>query len=176
MTVLTDERPITTLTVPCGYFDWGYRNPDEVCDRAREALADVEYDTLVATGISGTALVVMVAWALGKNAVVIRKPTDTQNHSYGSRGVGELGRRWIFFDDFCDSGATQRRVMDAVTEFVNSEMHSEWGRQVYMPEKRQWRPMAPEDFSTTFVGTYEYNYNSFTPAEMQPAVRRGLPR
>lgn len=96
--------------------------------------ADLEYDTLVGTGLSGTIAVVDLARRLGKKYLVVRKENDN-THSYQSV-EGRLGKKWLFVDDFVDSGRTLGRVYD--------KLH-----------------MLDDEFSTEFVGVYEYKFGEF---------------
>lgn len=110
-------------------------------DRAREALKPVQYDTLVGTGMSGALVVPMLARALGKTWIVIRKPGE-QSHEWRLL-IGKLGRRWVFVDDFIDSGSTRKRVRGVIKEETTAV-----------------------GFETTYVGDYLYvDY----PHKFQPA-------
>lgn len=96
-----------------GYLDKALVNLDEVLDIAEQQLADLDYDTLVGTGFSGALVVPALALRLGKNFVLVRKENDGSHHS--GRMIGQLGKRWIFVDDFVSSGTTRRRVRKAVS-------------------------------------------------------------
>jgi orotate phosphoribosyltransferase len=99
-----------------------------VIETAKERLADVDFDTLVGTGFSGSIVIPALALAMGKKFVLIRKETDDSHHG-GGRLVGELGNKWIFVDDFVSSGKTRQRVIDKVeevdsdTEYVGQYMY-----------------------------------------------------
>lgn len=114
---------------------------DSFIDRARTALKGVQYDTLVGTGMSGALIVPTLARALDQHWLIVRKPKDG-SHSWHPF-IGKLGRRWIFVDDFIDSGATRKRVLAAIQKEAESF-----------------------DFKTTYVGDYLYvDY----PSTFQPA-------
>ncbi len=85
-----------------------------ICD----GLKDVDFDTLVVTGVSGCLIAGAVANTLRKNILVVRKENDD---SHAGTGVykceGVLGDRWVFIDDLIFSGASLRRVRRAVAEF-----------------------------------------------------------
>jgi orotate phosphoribosyltransferase len=127
------------------YFDEAVFNLSEVIDLVKEALADVEFDTLVGTGFSGSVVIPSLALAMGKKFVLIRKETDDSHHGRG-RLVGSLGARWIFVDDFISSGATRRRVIEKVegaavearttTEFIGQYMYA--GRRRFEPFESEW--------------------------------------
>ena len=123
----------------------------KVIEAATAELEDIEFDTLVGTGFSGGIVIPALALTLGKRFVLIRKDTDDSHHR--GRIVGELGKQWIFVDDFISSGKTRRRVMDKVAEAV-----VESGQQ------------------TTMVGQYMYQARSdeqpgFTPYSARWAER-----
>lgn len=86
-----------------------------VIETAEDRLKDVDFDTLVGTGFSGSIVIPSLALRLGKKFVLIRKETDDSHHGKG-RLVGELGKRWIFVDDFISSGRTRDRVIEKIKE------------------------------------------------------------
>jgi adenine/guanine phosphoribosyltransferase-like PRPP-binding protein len=102
---------------------------------------DLEYDTVVGTGLSGALAVQEVARRLGKRYLVVRKPNDG-THSW-LPVFGHLGRRWLFVDDLVGSGKTFTRVYDGVNNI--SASYNNW--------------------ETEFVGTALYNDCSFTKAD-----------
>lgn len=105
---------------------------DEVIENARAKLADVDYDTLVGTGLSGTVVVPILGRELGRHWAVVRKEESV----HSSRPVlGTLGQRWVFVDDTIDTGATLQRVK---------------------------RKIAQECTSTEYVGAYLYQFDTFT--------------
>lgn len=81
------------------------------CDRLR----DIPFDSIVVTGYSGAAFGSVVAHALGKALVIVRKPTETANHS-GHAIEGNPGQRFVIIDDFISSGATVRRILDTMAD------------------------------------------------------------
>lgn len=97
------------------YMDDAVFNLADVIEDAEEDLADVDFDTLVGTGFSGSIVIPSLALAMGKKFVLIRKENDGSHHG-GGRPVGSLGKRWIFVDDFIYSGATMARVIDKVDQ------------------------------------------------------------
>lgn len=99
------------------YMDSAVFNLPDVIEHAKKALAEVDFDTLVGTGFSGSIVIPSIALALGKNFVLIRKETDDSHHGKG-RLVGQLGQKWIFVDDFVSSGRTRQRVIDKIEEAV----------------------------------------------------------
>jgi orotate phosphoribosyltransferase len=112
------------------YMDRALFNLEEVIETAADRLRDVDFDTLVGTGFSGSVVIPALALAMGKKFVLIRKETDDSHHGKG-RLLGELGKRWIFVDDFVSSGRTRLRVIekieDAKKEYeTTSEMVGEY--------------------------------------------------
>lgn len=145
------------LRVAAGYFDQAIDDIGQLLEDAREVLEDIEFDTLVATGLSGTVVAPILAHELGVNFFIVRKPDDLSTHSY-KRAVGHIGRRWVFLDDFIDTGRTLTRVRKQVAEVVANE--AEWAydeAQNTMVELPTW--------TTGFVGVYEYQRTQFLPAE-----------
>lgn len=131
-----------TVSFITGYMDNAVFDLVDTVDKAVAQLtphAD-EFDTIVGTGFSGGMVIPMIATMLNKHFVLIRKETDDSHHGSG-RLLGELGERWIFVDDFVQSGRTKNRVIEKVAEAARSELHV-----------------------TTYVGNYYYegwNKNSW---------------
>ena len=86
-----------------------------VLDKANAALPEVEFDTIVGTGFSGSIVIPALALIMNKRFVLIRKESDDSHHG-GGLLVGDLGERWIFVDDFILSGRTRERVMLRVSQ------------------------------------------------------------
>jgi len=118
------------------YFEEAFRNTDLLIERATRKLQDVPFDTLVGTGVSGTIFVPILARALDKHWMIVRK--EWSEHAK-SMLEGELGCRWLFCDDFIDTGATLKRVRQTIKDY-NPCWH------------------------TVFGGSYLYRDNSFKPA------------
>ena len=127
------------------YMDDAVFNLEAVINRAKKDLAGVEFDTLVGTGFSGGIVIPSLALALGKSFVLIRKETDDSHHGKG-RLLGQLGRKWIFVDDFVSSGRTRRRVIDKINEeAAYYEFETEIvGQYMYMNRFEQGPYFEPE--------------------------------
>lgn len=97
------------------YFDSAVFDLHQVIENAVAQLDGVDFDTLVGTGFSGGIVVPALALSMGKKFVLIRKEGDDSHHG-GGRLVGELGARWIFVDDFVDSGRTRARVIRKIND------------------------------------------------------------
>lgn len=94
-----------------------YKDTTKLVDDARLTLADVEFDTIVCTGLSGV-LIAPILWrALDVPCLaVVRKPGES-THS-DNIIEGEIGYRWLFVDDFKCTGATFQRVRNAVAGYM----------------------------------------------------------
>lgn len=112
-------------------------------DYAREEFAakQLQFDTLVGTGLSGALVVPSLARALTRQGqpevkwLIVRKPEDSTHSSLPVEG--DLGRRWVFVDDFIASGKTFRRVKDTIASLAHA---------------RKWE--------TQLVASYEYEHGS----------------
>jgi len=123
------------------YMDHALFELSEVIERGKSDLAHVDFDTLVGTGFSGGIVIPSLALALGKKFVLVRKEDDDSHHG-GGRLLGDLGKKWIFVDDFVSSGRTRNRVIEKIDSTA-----SEFG------------------VRTEMVGQYMYvNYSEFGPA------------
>lgn len=107
----------------CGYFDIALTSLDKVIDRGQKNLAGVDFDTLVGTGMSGAIVVPALALAMGKSFVLVRKQHDDSHHG-GGKLLGNLGKRWVFVDDFVSTGETRLRVIDAINERAGRHGHT----------------------------------------------------
>lgn len=77
----------------------------------RKQLREVDYDTIIGTGLSGTIFAARVAPTLGKKFAIVRKKDDHSTHS-GNQVEGLVGLRWVFADDFVSMGGTLKRVLN----------------------------------------------------------------
>jgi orotate phosphoribosyltransferase len=99
------------------YMDDALFHLPQVLERAGRELKDVDFDTLVGTGFSGSIVIPALALRMGKKFALVRKETDDSHHGKGLL-VGEIGDQWIFMDDFVSSGRTRLRVIKKVEEFL----------------------------------------------------------
>lgn len=111
---------LATAHVRHFYGDLPIFRPDKFVRDARRLLKDVDFDTVVGTGMSGVPAATLIGRSMHKHVLLVRKEDDMGNHhDTGGRGfVGQLGARWIFVDDFMSSGATFRRVYGVVSAAV----------------------------------------------------------
>lgn len=132
-------------------------DPDEVIGRAKDELDGVDFDTFVVRGMSGALIAPLLAREMGKKWLLVRKPEDAQSSHSSTMWIGELGRRWIFLDDFVSSGNTRRKVFDGVAAAIqhyNNGVDYSWktGENVGTPR---------EPYATEYVGTYSYERREF---------------
>lgn len=132
-----------TLCYHAAYLEHPFAGRDKIVRQARKHLNPDRFDTLVGRGISGALVVPILAHALKKNFVIVRKPDDGSHSEFGIEGT--LGSRWIFVDDLIDSGATFRATKVAINEMA--ENGDSW----------DWRIGRWSKFKTKFVGAYLYN-------------------
>lgn len=96
----------------CGYFNRAFGDPAPLITEAMDALRGVEFDTFVGTGLSGSLVAPLLARAMGRHFMIVRKEGDG-SHS-GFKVEGTIGSRWIFVDDFICSATTLYRCVDAI--------------------------------------------------------------
>lgn len=94
-------------------------------------LKGIDFDTLVGRGLSGSLVVPIVARALSKSFMLVRKEIS----AHATWDVeGDLGRRWLFIDDLISSGETLRATKEAIEKVATRKAHA-----------------------TTFIGAYMYD-------------------
>jgi orotate phosphoribosyltransferase len=124
-----------TTTKFNSYFKRAFQDVEVLAEELVVALnaAGVSYDTLIGTGLSGTIVVPTMARLLNVPAwAIVRK--ELSPHS-SNEIEGSVGWRWLFVDDFVSSGATRDRVKAAIARAVPA---------------------------TTYVGTYSYEWKTFS--------------
>jgi hypothetical protein len=104
---------------------------ESLIERARTKLVGIDYDTMAGQGLSGSLIIPMLARELDKHFFIVRKDGES-SHSY-EVGVGRIGKRWVFVDDFICSGKTRIQVRQNVEIFCR---------------ERRWH--------STFVGSFLY--------------------
>lgn len=113
-------------------------------DMRRACKGDLRnFDTMVGTGLSGSLFIPPLAQILEKKYAIVRK--STENSHSGLPIEGDLGRKWIFVDDFTSSGATRSRVMAAIKRVcADTGWLSEYvGEYLYTYSiERRWRPVS----------------------------------
>jgi hypothetical protein len=120
----------------------------------------IKFDTIVGRGSSGMLIVPLVARILRKKWFIVRKDEEVRSsHDSSCKWMGELGKRWIFLDDFCSSGSTFRKVRDGVREAVKeaTSSYETFGPPQDDPNGRlEWRTYTRPQFSTELVGYFQY--------------------
>lgn len=104
-------------------------------ERAKWNLEDVEYGSMVGTGLSGALVVPILARALHKPFAIIRKPGES-SHAM-AMFEGTIEDSYIFVDDFVSTGATRERVVKQIRTIAQGHL----------------QPGAP---LPRLIGTYQY--------------------
>lgn len=97
-------------------------------ERAREYIGNVQFDTMIGTGVSGAVIVPTLARLFKVEWAVVRKDNDG---SHGWNTVeGRVGESWLFVDDLISTGTTMRRVRKAMdhdhhSEFVGAYLYDD---------------------------------------------------
>lgn len=71
-----------------------------------------EFDAIAISGYSSAMIVPIIANALKKNIVLVRKASESRYSSYETEGIH--GQRVLFFDDLVSTGTTARRITDGL--------------------------------------------------------------
>lgn len=131
-----------------------FEDPTVLVRRFREALHKAgihpnDFDTLVGTGISGTLVVPVLARALGKDFLIVRKPGDSHHHgSAVAEGNFNDSGKWLFVDDGIGTGTTYSRIRTVVNKLAYSNG---------LPDK--------------FGGAYLFGHGPLHPAEVLTPTR-----
>ena len=86
-------------------------------------LKDLEFDTIVVTGVSGLVFGVPLAQRMNKHIAIVRKDKDgTHSHKSIEATVtrNDFGR-WLFVDDLIDTGKTEKRVKAKIKEHTDGK-------------------------------------------------------
>lgn len=96
------------------YLTDAFTEIDGIIDAVSEILTDIapEIDTLVGTGVSGALVVPYIGRVLDVHWALVRKPTEG-SHS-PNLVEGTVGECWVLVDDLIDTGATLKRVEEAI--------------------------------------------------------------
>lgn len=109
------------------YMNRAFRERFEIVNEADGLLANVEFDTFVGIGISGT-LVAPLLSDMGKGGhgfAIVRKEESTHSE-HTIEGDLNSDSKYIFVDDFIDSGSTLEKVLDAID--------NEWRYSYFQPK------------------------------------------
>lgn len=107
------------LTISHSYF--GNLFDERFVKEAKQKLKNVDFDTLVGVGFSGILATSQLSYVLKKKALYLRKGTEKTHSS--SLAEGEIGRKWIFVDDFIATGETFYFVYDRVQTLLVSHRY-----------------------------------------------------
>ena len=90
----------------------------EYVDRAIKHMSTIKepYDTVAFCGMSGALVAPMIALALNKELVLVRKKGDKCNSQYKVEGNGDV-KRYIIVDDFVSSGRTVGHIQRSLYKF-----------------------------------------------------------
>jgi hypothetical protein len=113
------------------YSDWAYNDPAGIITAAYRNLQGVEFDTFVCRGLSGVLVAPLLARAMSRNFLIVRKTNEGSNS--GSQIEGTFGHRWIFLDDFIACGGTFRACQEAVDLYVKEPHELVGAYQYQMP-------------------------------------------
>lgn len=131
---------------------------EELRASAREQ--GIKFDTIVGRGSSGMLIVPLVARILRKKWFIVRKDEEVNSsHDSSCKWMGELGKRWIFLDDFCSSGATFRAVRNGVREAVEvaTAPYQTWSHPQNDPTgPLGWYTYKRPPLETELVGYFQY--------------------
>lgn len=143
---IPNPPPPKALTMKCGYLTPAY-DFDSILRFAEIALKNRRFDTFVGRGLSGSIVVPRLADAFGINWMLVRKEGEGSHSGLPAEGV--LGKRWIFVDDFIESGATYAKVVETITQIAKD---------------RNWR--------TVHAGIVQYSVDTYsTAAEMKKLLK-----
>jgi orotate phosphoribosyltransferase len=138
-----DEIYLPEITPRYSYtHDAIYFGEAQIAD-AKSLLADVDYDMIIGTGLSGGLVIPKLADALGVDWGIVRKEEEESHRERRVEGT-RFGRKWVFVDDFVASGATRRRVKAEVQRYCRDR-----------------------GITTEYAGTYSYRNSRFTKPERE---------
>ena len=110
---------------------------------AKHLLADVDYDMIIGTGLSGGLVIPKLADALGVDWGIVRKEEEQSHRERRVEGT-RFGRKWVFVDDFVATGATRERVQREVENYTRDR-----------------------NIKTRYAGTLSYRRAVFHPAGIE---------
>jgi orotate phosphoribosyltransferase len=135
------------MRVGCEYFAFAYRPTSVLVSTVLDTVGQADFfDTMVGMGLSGSIFAARTAPAMSKSFAIVRKDDDKSTHSHDIV-EGRIGSRWIFVDDFIDTGATFRDVYRKVTQELEAlGMRSEFVGALVYDNPRFYTPDDLHDF------------------------------
>jgi len=153
---ITVDPDVNFVQYRTSYMDRALSDPMGIVADMRASMKGIKYDTIVATGSSGGLIAPIAARALRKNFLIVRKREEYESSHSGMRWLGKLGKRWIFLDDFCSSGATFRRVRDSI-RFAVEQANLKVPENRYNNRTQTWEKIPGRlTFETELIGYFEY--------------------
>lgn len=114
------------------YHEEAIQNLSLFLDRSCNRLDELDFHSIVVTGLSGMLLGPTLSLKLNKRLIIVRKEDDKSNHGKDIEGLVADKDKWLFLDDLIDTGSTLARVrnkietmataMDIEMEFIGSYM------------------------------------------------------
>lgn len=131
-----EEETYKPLRLHSFYLNRAFDSIEDIAGTMDIKVRDVEYDTMVGIGLSGSLVIPSLARLMGKYWAIVRK----QDNSHSSNKFeGTLGRRWLFVDDFVESGTTLLTCKKVIADICEIKEHV-----------------------TQYVGTYQYQYGKLS--------------
>jgi hypothetical protein len=122
------------------YSDWAYNDPAGIITAAYRNLKGVEFDTFVCRGLSGILVAPLLARAMSRNFLIVRKERDDTHSSCAVEGT--FGHRWVFLDDFISTGSTFDACRTAVAKHITVP-HELIGAYQYQTPPHDWSNENP---------------------------------
>lgn len=142
MTVL-DDTYRRQITPRYSYTSDAIHFGEDQIATAKHVLAEVDFDMIIGTGLSGGLVIPKLAAALGIDWAIVRKEEEQSHRERRVEGTF-FGRKWLFVDDFVASGATRRRVKAEVQRYCEDR-----------------------GITIDYAGTYSYRNGRFTEPEAE---------
>lgn len=80
--------------------------------------ANLDFDVVVCSGLSGVLVAPQIAEALGKDIMIVRKG-ETSHGKPIEKDYDTLAHRYLIIDDFVETGETIDRIRRELSEFAN---------------------------------------------------------
>lgn len=153
---------MATITTHASYLSLPLFNQKALIALARTKLKGVKFDTFVARGVSGCIAAPVLARAMRKQFLIVRKDGDGSHST--CRVEGRLGSRWVMVDDLVCTGDTAKAIGNRVAELCRKHAHTTEfmgcllydGSGCFRPaEDMQWVVPRPENRPDNWAGFYQ---------------------